>query len=156
MRNVGLHRLHSRDDRHLGRVFIRNAEGFFHGTDELLPLFPDNARHFMAIAVELALKAYLLHRGISDDWNRIHVRHDLTKALKSAKRAGFDGVSPRLATIAAALSPYYKTHTLPDMPAEVLASIDWVDAHRTIASLLAAVRAIILRDNASAPIEGGR
>lgn len=154
MRNDALHRRHRRNDRHLGRVFIRNAEGFFNGTDELLPLFPHNARHFMSIAVELALKAYLLHRGISDDWNRIHVRHDLTKALKSAKRAGFDGAPSELSKIAAALSPYYKTHTLPDMPSEVLASIDWVDAHQTIARLLAAVRLVIPRDAASAPTEG--
>lgn len=156
MRNDALHRRHRRNDRNLGRVFIRNAEGFLNGTDELLPLFPHNARHFMAIAVELALKAYLLHRGISDDWNRIHVRHDLTKALKSAKRAGFYGAPPGLAKIAAALSPYYKTHTLPDMPADVLASIDWLDAHQTIASLLAAVRVVIPRDTASPLMEGAR
>lgn len=151
MRIDAIHRRHGRSDRHLGRVFIRNAERFFSGTDEILPLFPDSARHFMAIAVELALKAYLLHRGISDDWNRIHVRHDLTKALKSATRAGFKGAPPGLAKIAVALSPYYKTHTLPQMPAEILESIDWMEAHQIIASLLAAVRVVIPRDAASAP-----
>jgi len=137
------HRQRSSNDRRLAKQFLRNAEGFWNGTDELVPRFPDGARHFLAIAIELALKAYLLHRGISDDWNRIHVRHDLLKALKSAKRAGFDGAPPELAKIAAALNPYYKTHSIPDMLAETVASVCWLDACQTVQDLITAVRAII-------------
>ena len=140
MRGEG-HRQRGRNDRELASAFIRNAERFWHGADELVPRFPDGARHFLAIAIELALKAYLLHRGISDDWNRIHVRHDLRKALKSAKRAGFDGAPPELAKIAAALNPYYKTHSLPDMPADVVASVCWLGACQAVQDLIVAVRA---------------
>jgi len=139
MRIDAIHRRHRRDDRHLARRFLRNAKSFWNGTEELAPLFPDGARHFLAIAIELALKACLLHRGISDDWNRIHVRHDLLKALKSAKRAGFTGAPPGLAKIAAALSPYYKTHTIPHMPAETIASVCWLDACQTVEDLIAVV-----------------
>ena len=146
MRIDAIHRRHRGDDRALARPFLRNAEGFFHGTDELLPLFPDNALHFMAIATELALKAYLLGRGISDDWNRIHVRHDLSNALKCAIRAGFKESSPRLAEVAAVLSPYYKSHSIPDMPAELAASIDWTVAHKLIATLLRDVRVEVHRE----------
>lgn len=138
MRGEG-HRQRSWNDRRLAERFLRNARSFWNGTDELVPRFPDGARHFLAIAIELALKAYLLHRGISDDWNRIHVRHDLLKALKSAKRAGFDGAPPGLAKIAAALNPYYKAHTLPRMPAETIASVCWLDACQTVQDLIAAV-----------------
>lgn len=139
MRNDALHRRHGRNDRRLAERFLRNARSFWNGTEELVPRFPDGARHFLAIAIELALKAYLLHRGISDDWNRIHVRHDLLKALKSAKRAGFEGAPPGLAKIAAALNPYYKTHTIPHMPAETIASVCWLDACQTVDDLIAAV-----------------
>lgn len=139
MRIDAIHRRHGRDDRPLAERFLRNARSFWNGTDELVPLLPDGARHFLAIAIELALKAYLLHRGISDDWNRIHVRHDLLKALKSARRAGLDGAPARLVKIAAALNPYYKTHTIPHMPAETIASVCWLDACQTVQDLIAAV-----------------
>ena len=152
------HRQRGRNDRELANAFIRNAERFWHGADELVPRFPDGARHFLAIAIELALKAYLLHRGISDDWNRIHVRHDLCKALRSAKRAGFDGAPPELAKIAAALNPYYKTHSIPDMPAETIASVCWLGACETVRDLIIAVRATIhgpVSDGAANAIHNG-
>lgn len=146
MKIDAIHRRRQVDDRALARTFLRNAEGFFNGTDELLPRFPHNALHFMAIATELALKAYLLSRGISDDWNRIHVRHDLSKALKSAARAGFKHGSPKLAEVATVLSPHYKSHSIPNMPAELAASIDWTVAHKLIATLLVDVHVEIDRE----------
>lgn len=146
MRIDAIHRRHQGDDRALARPFHRNAERFFHGTDRLLPRLPDNALYFMAVATELALKAYLLSRGISDDWNRIHVRHDLSKALKCATRAGFKGGSAKLAEVAAVLSPYYKSHSIPNMPAGLAASIDWTAAHELVATLLWDVRVEIHRE----------
>jgi hypothetical protein len=71
-------------DRHLTTTFIRNARGFLEGAED--GRFPEITRYFLAIAIELSLKAYLLHRGISDDWNRIHIRHDLRKALAVFRR----------------------------------------------------------------------
>lgn len=149
MRIDAIHRRHARSDRHLAERFLRNARSFWNGTDELVPPFPEDARHFLAIAIELALKAYLLHRGISDDWNRIHVRHDLLKALKSARRGGFDGTPAGLAKIAAALNPYYKTHTIPHMPAETIASVCWLDACQTVLALIGAVGIAIGNEPAS-------
>lgn len=60
-----------------------------------------------AIAIELGLKAYLLHRGFSDDWNRIHLRHDLKKALRCARLAGLRDLPVGLAELAAVLGPHY-------------------------------------------------
>lgn len=66
----------------------------------------------LAIAIELSLKAYLLQRGIADDWNRIHLRHDLNKALRCARMAGLRDTPEGLAKLAAALSPSYASGAL--------------------------------------------
>ena len=62
----------------------------------MLTRHPEGARYFLAIAIELALKAYLLDRGISDDWNRVYLRHDLVKVLRFARRAGFTDAPAKL------------------------------------------------------------
>jgi hypothetical protein len=60
-----------------------------------------------AIAIELGLKAYLLHRGFSDDWNRTHLRHDLKKALRCARLIGLREVPDALDELSAVLGPLY-------------------------------------------------
>ncbi|WP_376853485.1 hypothetical protein [Brevundimonas faecalis] len=87
---------------------------------------PDRSRarsaYASAIAIELGLKAYLLHRGFSDDWNRIHLRHDLKKALRCARLAGLRDLPVGLAELAAVLGPLYASGALrsgviePDLP----------------------------------------
>lgn len=105
----------------------------------MLARHPEGARYFLAIAIELALKAYLLDRGISDDWNRVNLRHDLVKALRFARRAGFTDAPAKLPELAELLSPYYSVHTISEMSAETIGSVCWVEACTTVRALIDAV-----------------
>ncbi len=126
-------------DRSLAVTFRRNAASFHQGAEAVLTRHPEGARYFLAIAIELALKAYLLDRGISDDWNRIYLRHDLVKALLYARRAGFTAVPAQLPELAALLSPYYKVHAISEMSPEAIASVCWTEACTTVRDLIGAV-----------------
>ena len=109
-------------DYSLAAAFLRNARTF-HAMAWTEP-DPSGGRsaYASAIAVELGLKAYLLHRGFSDDWNRIHLRHDLKKALRCARLAGLRGVPDELTELAAILGALYTSGDLrsgavePDLP----------------------------------------
>ncbi|WP_056440464.1 hypothetical protein [Caulobacter sp. Root1455] len=127
-------------------TFLRNAAGFHEAAETAQDRHPEVTRYFLAIAIELALKAYLLDRGMSDDWNRIHIRHDLTKALKCARRAGFIGAPLGLSALAALLSPYYKVHAVSAMTPEAVASVSWPEACETVRDLIAGVSATIDRE----------
>lgn len=99
-------------DHRLARAFVRNAR-VFHAM-----AWTDNDRtgtrstYHLAIAIELGLKAYLLRRGFSDDWNRVHLRHDLSRALRCVRVIGFRGVPDGLADLAAILGPLYASGAL--------------------------------------------
>jgi hypothetical protein len=41
------------------------------------------------------------------------------------------------------LTPYYRTHTIREMPPELVASVDWFDASADVADLLDAVGAAL-------------
>ncbi|MGH1558122.1 sigma factor-like helix-turn-helix DNA-binding protein [Caulobacter segnis] len=120
-------------------TFRRNATGFHQGAEAVLTRHHEVAPYFLAIAIELALKAYLLDRGISDDWNRVYLRHDLVKALRFACRAGFTAVPAQLPELAALLSPYYSVHAISEMPPEVIASVCWTEACTPVRELIGAV-----------------
>lgn len=126
-------------DRPLAATFRRNAASFLLSAEHALERHPGGTRYHLAIAIELALKAYLLDRGITDDWNRVHLRHDLVKALKSARRAGFSGEPAELADLAALLSPFYQTHTIARMPKECILAVDWAQACQIVRALTDAV-----------------
>jgi len=126
-------------DRPLAVTFRRNAAGFHQGAEAVLTHHPEGARYFLAIAIELALKAHLLDRGISDDWNRVYLRHDLVKALRLARRAGFTDPPAKLPELAAFLSPYYSVHAVLEMSPEAIASVCWVEACTTVRALIDAV-----------------
>lgn len=128
-------------DRPLAATFRRNAAGFQLSAEHVLERHPDGTRYHLAIAIELALKAYLLDRGITDDWNRVHLRHDLVKALTSARRAGLRAEPARLAELAALLSPFYQTHTIVRMPKESILAVDWAQACQIVRALIDAVAA---------------
>ncbi|WP_199170549.1 hypothetical protein [Caulobacter sp. FWC2] len=130
----------------LAYTFRRNAAGFHEAAETARDRHPEVTRYFLAIAIELALKAYLLERGISDDWNRIHIRHDLTKALKCARRAGFNSAPAGLPALAALLSPYYEVHTISAMTPDTIGSVSWPEACDTVRNLIAAVSPTIDRD----------
>lgn len=141
-------------DRPLAATFRRNAASFLLSAEHALERHSEGARYHLAIAIELALKAYLLDRGVTDDWNRVHLRHDLVKAMKSARRAGFSGEPAGLADLAALLSPFYQTHTIIRMPEESVLTVDWAQACWTVRALIDAVTeaASYVETNA----EGGR
>lgn len=126
-------------DRALAVTFRRNAAGFRQGAEAVLTRHHEGARYFLAIAIELALKAYLLDRGMSDGWNRAYLRHDLAKALRFARRAGFTAVPAQLPELAALLSPYYKVHAISEMSPEAIASVCWTEACTTVRDLIGAV-----------------
>ncbi|SPU54917.1 Uncharacterised protein [Brevundimonas vesicularis] len=95
-----------------------------------------------AIAIELGLKAYLLHRGFSDDWTRVWLRHDLTKALRCVRMLGFEGVPDGITELATVLGPLYgsgalRTGIKPDLP------LPPDVADQIICDLLSAVEAAI-------------
>ncbi len=99
-----------------------------------------------AIAIELGLKAYLLHRGFSDDWTRVWLRHDVSKALRCVRMLGFQGVPDGITELAAVLSPLYGSGALrsgvkPDLPLPPDA------ADQAICDLLSAVEAAIEIDH---------
>jgi len=50
----------------------------------------DQSLYFLAISIELSLKAYLRHTGMTDDETRQLVRHDLSKGFRFAVERGFD------------------------------------------------------------------
>jgi hypothetical protein len=120
----------------LAATFRRNAAGFHQVAQAVLTRHHEGTRYFLAISIELALKAYLLDRGISDDWNRVYLRHDLVKALRYARRAGFTAVPAQLPELAALLSPYYKVHAIPEMSSEAIASVCWTQACTTVRGLI--------------------
>nr|WP_194248045.1 hypothetical protein [Caulobacter sp. RHG1] len=123
----------------MAATFRRNAAGFYEAAEAALPQHPEATRYFLAIAIELALKAHLLHRGISDDWNRVYLRHDLSKALRFARRAGFNGAPAALPELAALLGPYYQVHAISRMPPKAVASVCWSQACMTVRDLIDAV-----------------
>ena len=126
-------------DRPLAARFRRNAAGFLEGAEAALSRHPEATRYFLAIALELALKSYLLDRGISDDWNRVYLRHDLSKTLGFARRAGFDSAPAGVAELAALLGPFYQVHGISRMPPDKIASVCWRQACTTVRELIAAV-----------------
>jgi len=73
-------------------IFMENATGFARGASASVGIAPASAAHSLAIAIELSLKAYLMKAGYADDWNRVHIRHDLEKALALATEAGLSGL----------------------------------------------------------------
>ncbi|MDI1325605.1 MAG: hypothetical protein PSV23_02285 [Brevundimonas sp.] len=104
-----------------------------------------------AIAIELGLKAYLLHRGFSDDWNRIRLRHDLKKTLRCARLAGLREVPEGLAELAAVLGPLYASGDLRSGAVEPELTVPPEAAVRVISGLLDVVEAAIGMDEGAGP-----
>lgn len=67
----------------------RNARSFF-ANARLPTLSSDDRIYYLAISIELSLKAYLRLAGWSDHDTRLLVRHDLTKASQFAAALGLD------------------------------------------------------------------
>lgn len=106
------HRQSRRPDRRLAEALVGNARSFHSMAQAASDPNGGSRAYSLAIAIELALKAYLLHRGITEDWNRIHLRHDLNKALRCARVAGLREMLEGLRELAGALSPLYASGAL--------------------------------------------
>ncbi|MFZ4166971.1 hypothetical protein [Brevundimonas sp. NPDC058933] len=105
--------------------------------------------YYLAIAIELALKAYLLQCGITDDWNRIHLRHDLHKAMRCARMAGLHHLPDGLPQLVAALSPLYASGALSFGQGKPVLLMTPEAADKVISGLLSAVAAA-MDDNGQA------
>lgn len=109
-------------DRRLAAALLRNGRAFHAMAVAEEERRSGTSAYPLAIAIELGLKAYLLYRGVSDDWNRTRLRHDLTKTLRCARLAGLRDVPVGVADLAAVLSPLYASGALraglvqPDLP----------------------------------------
>jgi len=104
-----------------------------------------------AIAIELGLKDYLLHRGFSDDWNRIHLRHDLKKALRCARLAGLRDLPVGLAELAAVLGPLYVSGSLRSGAVEPELTVSPEAADRVISRFLDVVETAIGTEGGERP-----
>ncbi len=130
-------------DLHLARAFAHNARAFHAIAWTDYDRVGARSAYHSAIAIELGLKAYLLHRGLSDDWNRAHLRHNLTKALRCVRMLGFQNIPDGIAELAAVLGPLYASGALrsgmcnPELPLPP----DAID--QAICDLLSAVEAAI-------------
>ncbi len=113
------------DDRHLAPVFRDNAASFVSGVEEIGQAHPQEAAHMTAIAMELALKSHLLAFGVSDEWNRRHLRHDLTKTLRCAREAGLIEPPDGMTAVAALFTPYYAHHEFGQFPTTLFTEADW-------------------------------
>ncbi|MNL26311.1 hypothetical protein D3C87_1478280 [compost metagenome] len=135
-------------DRHLAPIFHRNAIGFLSASYAIHARSPLGAEHFLAIAIELALKAFLLNRGITDDWNRAHIGHDLVKAVKCARRAGLRDAPIALMGMAEVLGPLYQSGAFAKRSADPSFPDGWSDASGTVRALIETV-GVAIRGSAS-------
>lgn len=97
---------------------------------------PHASEHFLAIAIELALKSYLLRLGVTDDWNRCHIRHDLSKALRFARIGGLKAHSEDLANIAQRLGSHYQNGGFTRSSKTIISAREWEVATRAVAVLI--------------------
>lgn len=63
--------------------------------------------HHVAIATELALKAWIAHHDMTDTWLKRYVRHDLARAWRLADALGLDA-DPDLHRIVDQLDPHFR------------------------------------------------
>ena len=121
-------------------IFMENATGFARGASASVGIAPASAAHSLAIAIELSLKAYLMKAGYADDWNRVHIRHDLEKALALATEAGLSGLPLELPDLTAILSPAYSHHEIDALFRVGASPFDVADACLCVDRLLAVIR----------------
>lgn len=138
------------DDRHLATGFCDNARAFHVMAQGSRATQDGLANYYFAIAIELGLKAYLLHREIRDQWNRVHLRHDLTKALKSVRRAGLRNLPEGMDELCACLGPPYSSGALRHGELIGLPMSD-TQAHVAVGALLTAVEAVVRNDGRAIP-----
>jgi hypothetical protein len=93
----------------------------------------DQRLYFVAISIELSLKAYLRRAGMTDEETRRLVRHDLFKASRLAASLGLDLLQPTHTAIIHTIGRRYATGGFRRLPA-----VRWPSDFVAIASLHAA------------------
>jgi len=126
-------------DRELAAVFLANGEGFLTGADRADREGAGEICYAIAIATELALKAFLVAQGWSDDRCRRDVRHDLQKALVFAEAAGLKTVAG-LDGIVTVLNAYYPKHAFDSFVVPAGDTAFPSRAHAIVADLFESVR----------------
>jgi hypothetical protein len=130
-------------DRRLAATFRKNARSFHDMARSQRDSRGEASAYCLAIAIELGLKAYLLHCGITDQWNRVHLRHDLSKALKCVRRAGLKDIPDGIRELADLLSPLYASGALSRGIANPVMPLTPPAADEAIAEFLETVETII-------------
>lgn len=130
-------------DRHLAAPFCKNARSFHAMAGSQRDRHGGASPYYLTIAVELGLKSYLLHRGIADQWNRVHLRHDLSKALRCVRRAGLKDVPNGISELADLLGPLYVSGALSRGMATPVMPMVPPGADLAIGELLTVVETII-------------
>lgn len=123
-------------DHELAIAFHRNALSFLASAAGIRSRNPRASEHYLSIAVELALKSYLLHLGVTDAWNRRHLRHDLTKALRFARRGGLQANSETLRSIAQRLGSHYQTGGFSRSSDTLISADEWPVATESVSELI--------------------
>lgn len=90
-------------------MFLANGGGFLPSPASADRRDAREICYAIAIATELALKAFLVAQGWSDDRCRRDVRHDLEKALAFARAAGLRAAA-ELDGVVCVLNAYYPKH----------------------------------------------
>lgn len=94
---------------------------------QLSPFYPDKATQVhlplcnqIALSVELYLKAWLSHHGVSGAiYSAPQVRHDLERLYELAISNGLTGVHTNTVALVKTLGPYYKKHEYRYMPPDI-------------------------------------
>jgi HEPN domain-containing protein len=89
------HEMFDRNNRE-ALFLCRNASSFLDASRRALVTDDDGDQriYFVAISIELSLKAYLRRAGMTDEETRRLVRHDLFKASRLAAALGLDLIQP--------------------------------------------------------------
>lgn len=82
------------------------AEEFFRGLAAGLYRDPRDILYQAGIVAQLGITAFLLERGVSDDWCRQQLGLHVDRALAIANRLGLDHRRPEMLALAGHLSPY--------------------------------------------------
>lgn len=126
-------------NRSLANAFHQNARSFRASALEMRSSNPHASEHFLAIAIELTLKSYLLRLGVTDDWNRRYLRHDLAKTLRFARRGGLKAHSVALANIAHLLGAPYQSGGFTRSSEALISDRGWEVSTRAVTELFHAV-----------------
>lgn len=139
----------TQSQRSLSATLLRNARTFYAVSWTDSDPYGGRTTYCSAIAIELGLKAYLLHRGFSDDWNRVYLRHNLTRALLCARLAGLRNIPADLRELADVLGPLYASGYLRSASVAPELPFPSGEVDRIICDLLDSVEAVLNDSGAS-------